>query len=63
LTEEENDYNRGLSSFRVAVEHRIGRTKRFRIVADPFRNPRRTDHTKTSIIAGLVNIKAGIWPF
>jgi hypothetical protein len=26
LTEEEKEYNRGLSSFRVAVEHRIGRT-------------------------------------
>jgi DDE superfamily endonuclease/Helix-turn-helix of DDE superfamily endonuclease len=63
LTEEEKDYNRGLSSFRVAVEHRIGRTKRFRIVSDRFRNPRRTHHTKTSIIAGLVNIEAGIWPF
>ena len=63
LTEEEKEYNRGLSSFRVAVEHRIGRTKRFRIVSDRFRNPRRTHHTKTSIIAGLVNIEAGIWPF
>jgi hypothetical protein len=63
LTDEEKEYNRGLSSFRVAVEHRIGRTKRFRIVSDRFRNPRRTHHTKTSIIAGLVNIEAGIWPF
>ena len=56
---EEKDYNRGLGSFRVAVEHRIGRTKRFRIVAERFRNPRHTHHTKTSIIAGLVNIEAG----
>ena len=63
LTEEEKEYNRGLSSFRVAVEHRIGRTKRFRIVSDRFRNPRRTHHTKTSIIAGLVNIEAGFLPF
>jgi hypothetical protein len=63
LTEQEKEYNRGLSSFPVAVEHRIGRTKRFRIVSDRFRNPRRTHHTKTSIIAGLVNIEAGIWSF
>ena len=62
LTEEEKVYNRGLSSFRVAVEHRIGRTKRFRIVAERFRNPLRTHHAKTSIVAGLVNIKAGFWP-
>ena len=59
LSAEEKDYNRGLGSFRVAVEHRIGRTKRFRIVAERFRNPRHTHHTKTSIIAGLVNIEAG----
>ncbi len=42
---------------------RIGRTKRFRIVAERFRNPRDTHHTKTSIIAGLVNIEAGFMPF
>ena len=63
LNVEEKDYNRGLGSFRVAVEHRIGRTKRFRIVAERFRNPRDTHHTKTSIIAGLVNIEAGFMPF
>lgn len=59
LSADEKDYNRGLGSFRVAIEHRIGRTKRFRIVAERFRNPRHTHHTKTSIIAGLVNIEAG----
>jgi len=63
LNDEEKDYNRGLGSFHVAVEHRIGRTKRFRIVAERFRNPRDTHHTKTSIIAGLVNIEAGFMPF
>lgn len=62
LSEEEKEYNRGLASFRVAVEHRIGRTKRFRILSDRFRNPRRTHHTKTSIIAGLVNVGAGFLP-
>ncbi|MCC6717398.1 MAG: transposase [Acetobacteraceae bacterium] len=59
LSADENDYNRGLGSFRVAIEHRIGRTKRFRIVAERYRNPRHTHSTKTSIIAGLVNIEAG----
>jgi hypothetical protein len=63
LTSEEKEYNRALSSFRVRVEHRIGRTKRFRIVGDRFRNPLGTHHTKTSIVAGLVNIEAGFWPF
>lgn len=62
LSADEKDYNRGLGSFRVAIEHRIGRTKRFRIVAERFRNPRHTHPTKTSIIAGLVNIEAGFSP-
>ncbi len=62
LTAEEKDYNRGLSSFRVAIEHRIGRTKRFRILCDRYRNQRHTHHTKTSIIAGLVNVEAGFLP-
>jgi hypothetical protein len=63
LTDEEKHYNRGLGSFRVAVEHRIGRCKRFRIVSERYRNPRRTHHTKTAIVAGLVNIEAGFGPF
>ena len=63
LTEEEKQYNRGLGSFRVAVEHRIGRCKRFRIVSERYRNPPRTHHTKTAIVAGLANIEAGFEPF
>ncbi len=63
LTDEEKAYNRGLSGFRVRVEHRIGRTKRFRIAAERFRNPLGTHHTKISIIAGLVNLQAGFGPF
>ncbi len=62
LDEQERQYNRGLGSFRVAIEHRIGRVKRFRIVSDRFRNPRPTHHTKISIIAGLVNIEASFMP-
>ena len=63
LTEDEKDYNRGLGSFRVRIEHGIGRTKRFRIASDRFRNPRHTHDTKVSIIAGLVNVEAGFPPF
>lgn len=63
LAADEKQYNRGLGSFRVGVEHRIGRCKRFRIVSERYRNPRRTHHTKTSIVAGLVNIEARFAPF
>jgi hypothetical protein len=59
LTDEEKEYNKGLSRFRVRVEHKIGQVKRFRIVSDPFRNPRRTHSTKTSIISGIVNMACG----
>lgn len=34
LDEEDKEYNGGLASFRVGGEHRIGRTKRFRIVSE-----------------------------
>jgi len=51
--------NRGLGSFRVRIEHRIGRAKRFRIASDRFRNPLHTHNTKFSIVAGLVNLEAG----
>jgi hypothetical protein len=37
-------------------------TIRFKIVAENFRNPQCTNHAKTSIVAGLVNIAAGFWP-
>lgn len=63
LTDEEKQHNRGLGSFRVAVEHRIGRTKRFKIAAERFRNPLDTHHAKIAIISGLVNIEAGFEPF
>ena len=63
LTDEETQYNRGLGSFRVAIEHQIGRTKRFKITAERFRNPLDTHHAKIAIISGLVNIEAGFEPF
>ncbi len=59
LTGEEKEDYRGLGGFRVRVEHGIGRTKRFRIVSDRYRKPRRTHRTKTAIVAGMVNMNAG----
>lgn len=62
LTSDEKEYNRGLSGFRVRIEHKIGEIKRFRVVSDRFRNPRQTHHTKTSIVAGIVNMASGFAP-
>ena len=63
LTNEEKEYNLGLSRFRVRVERRIGRTKRFRIAAERLRNPLCTHHTKISIVSRLVNLEDGFAPF
>lgn len=59
LTIEEKDYNHGLSSFRVRVEHAIRRIKTFRILADRFRYPRVSHAAKFSIAAGIANLMAG----
>ncbi len=59
LTDEERDYNRALSSFRVGVEHAFARVKTFRVLSDRYRYPRPKYHTKFSIIAGIVNLAAG----
>jgi hypothetical protein len=48
-----------LSRFRVRVEHSIARLKRFRILSDRFRYPRKSHAAKFSIIAGIANLTAG----
>lgn len=59
LTKDEKEYNHGLSSFRVRVEHAIRRIKIFRTLADRFRYPRPSHAVKFSIAAGISNIVAG----
>lgn len=53
LAREEKAYNRGPSSIRLSVDHRLVRTKRFRIRAERVRNPLRTHRAKTLIVAGF----------
>lgn len=59
LTRDERAYNHALSRFRVRVEHAISRLKRFRILSDRFRYPRKSHAVKFSIIAGIANLVAG----
>lgn len=59
LTKEDKDYNHGLSSFRVRVEHAIRRIKTFRILADRFRYPLTAHSAKFAIAAGIANLMAG----
>lgn len=58
LTGDERKYNHALSRFRVCVEHSIARLKRFRILSDRFRYPRKSHAAKISIIAGICNLAA-----
>lgn len=59
LTKDDKDYNHGLSSFRVRVEHAIRRIKTFRILTERFRYPRASHAAKFAIAAGITNIIAG----
>ena len=55
LTIEEKRQNRTLSSQRVLNEHVIGRVKRFKIIADKYRNRRKRFGLRFNLIAGIYN--------
>lgn len=59
LSVDEKEYNRGLSSFRVRVENKIRELKTFNILSQTYRNFRKGYAIKFTIIAGIVNLKAG----
>ena len=55
LSQEEKMKNRNLSSQRVLNEHVIGKVKRFKIVADKYRNRRKRFGLRFNLIAGIYN--------
>lgn len=55
LTRRQKAGNRRLAKRRIVVEHGIGKMKIWRIVADRFRNPRRTHTVVMKNVAGLHN--------
>ena len=57
LTGEQKAFNRRLSEERVVVEHTICRLKKFRVMADRFRNRLRHYDAVTDIVCGLVNLR------
>jgi len=57
LTSEQKEYNVALSKERVVVEHTISRLKKYRIMAQVFRNRLRHYDTVTDIVCGLVNLR------
>lgn len=57
LTKADKQKNRKLSSDRVLNEHVIGKLKRFKIVADKYRNRRKRFGLRFNLIAGLYNFE------
>jgi hypothetical protein len=55
LSPEDKRQNRLISSQRVLNEHVIGKIKRFKIVADKYRNRRRRFGLRFNLIAGIYN--------
>ena len=57
LTEEDKKRNQSLSSERVLNENVIGMLKRFKIIADRYRNRRRRFALRFNLIAGIYNLE------
>lgn len=57
LTKEDKKKNRELSSQRVLNENVIGMVKRFKIIADRYRNRRKRFGLRFNLIAGIYNFE------
>jgi len=57
LTQEDKQRNKELSSQRVLNEHVIGKIKRFKIVADRYRNRRKRFGLRFNLISGIYNFE------
>jgi hypothetical protein len=55
LSRDDRRFNHEHSSQRIVVEHVIGSLKRFRIIADRYRNRRKRFGLRFTLIAGLYN--------
>jgi hypothetical protein len=55
LSREDKKNNQAIASERVANEHAIGRLKRFKIIADRYRNRRKRFGLRFNLIAAIYN--------
>ena len=60
LTKEDKQNNRRIASERVVNEHVIGVLKRFRVLAEKYRNRRRRFGLRWNLIAGIYNLELGV---
>lgn len=54
---ERHEYNRAISSLRMKIEHVIGRIKRFKIVAERYRNKLKRFCLRFNLICAIVNFE------
>jgi len=59
LSKEDKALNRCISSFRVTNENVISSVKRFKIIADKYRNRRKRFGLRFNLIAGIHNFEIG----
>jgi hypothetical protein len=57
LTQEDKRNNRRISRERVVNEHVIGTLKRFKIIADKYRNRRKRFGLRLNLLAGIYNLE------
>ena len=57
LTEQEKQRNQEISSERILVENVIGMLKRFKILAEKYRNRRKRFGLRFNLISGLYNFE------
>ncbi len=60
LTKADKATNRRIASERVLNEHVIGALKRFKIIADKYRNRRKRFGLRLNLIAGIYNLQLGL---
>jgi len=53
--DERHKYNKSISSPRMKIEHIVGRVKRFKIVAERYRNKMRKFGLRFNLVSGIVN--------
>lgn len=57
LTQEETESNKSHSKKRIVIEHAVCRLKKYRILADVFRNRLKKHNRASDIVSGLVNYR------
>jgi len=61
LTKEDKKNNRKISRERVLNENVIGMLKRFKIIADRYRNRKKRFYLRFNLIAGVYNLELKSW--